>query len=102
MIIFDSQAQNLEAIKYEQIQINASITNLNPPVDAQFALIVLESDIKNAPAIRFREDNIDPSSAEGVPLTNLGTYTILLENLKKFRATQAQNGTHLLNIVYYA
>ena len=95
--------RNLVAIGYQKITITGSVSSFTVPADAKYALCVLESTATGV-AVRYLElgDLTLPTTTIGLPRSNGDSFDVQgAQNLTNFRATQAQAGTHSLNVVYY-
>lgn len=91
-----------DAIGNETLNVTSSVAKLNPPVEARYALIYVESDVVSGYAIRYWEDGSDPTNSEGIPRHPDTAFDLDgFENLMRFRATEAQVGTHTLQVQYY-
>ena len=95
--------RNLVAIGYQKITITGSVSSFTVPTDAKYALCVLESSATGV-AVRYLELGglTLPTTTIGLPRSNGDSFDVQgAQNLTNFRATQAQGGTHSLNVVYY-
>jgi hypothetical protein len=95
--------RNLVAIGYQQITITGSVSSFTVPADAKYALCVLESSATGV-AVRYLELGglTLPTTTIGLPRSNGDSFDVQgAQNLTNFRVTQAQAGTHSLNVVYY-
>jgi len=98
--------KNLIACGYQKLTVDntAGGVSLTVPADANYALIVLES---TAIGIAIRYLEVGPatyavSTTDGIGRSNLDAFDSHgYQNLKNFRAIQAQSGTHTLHIQYY-
>lgn len=100
-----------ESIGYEQILVSNSITQLNPPAEAVWALICVEKQSTytgtNEILARFRQDkvitNTDLTATVGMPLCNFAVVEIKdTDNLAKIRFIGTDSNIAILNVEYYA
>ena len=94
---------NLVACGYEQITVTGSLSSLTVPTDARYAIIAVESDASGV-AVRYLElaDITVPTTTSGFPRSNNDLFDLQgYQNLLNFRITQAQSGTHIINVAYY-
>ncbi len=97
--------KNLIAVAYENVEVDSTTGGiiLNPPIDVNYALLVLESDVDGT-AIRYLETGpkFPVTTVNGIPRSNLDVFDIQgYQNIINFRAIQAQAGTHNLQVQYY-
>jgi hypothetical protein len=79
---------------------------LNPPQNAQYALLIVEAFSLTADktkVIRFREDGTAPDASYGMPLGNMGAYEVKgKENMQRFRMIGIEPSYfHQVNVQYY-
>ena len=97
---------NLIACGYEKLSVSSAGAKklMNIPVDAKYAEIRVESDITDAPALRYLMlgSVVEPTSSEGLALSRLDFFDITgYPNLINFRVIPISGGTNTLHIQYY-
>lgn len=97
--------KNLTAIAYQKLTVNSTSggVSLTVPQDANYALIILESDATGI-AIRYLETGpaYPVTTTDGLSRSNGEILDVQgYNNMVNFRAIQAQSGTHTLHIQYY-
>jgi hypothetical protein len=94
-------ANDWRAISNQQLTVDGTVAKLTVPTNAKYALIVPESSATGT-AIRYWLDGSIPTTTEGIPRGNLDAFDIVeKQNLENFRITQAQAGTHNLQVQYF-
>lgn len=91
-----------KAIGYESIIVDGTVKRLTVPLDATYALMVLES-ADTGVAARYLETLIPTvSTSIGLPISNLQQLDILdYQNLVNFQIIRVQSGTTTLKVQYY-
>jgi|LakMenE01Jun11ns_1017448.scaffolds.fasta_scaffold8916475_2 hypothetical protein len=90
------------AFSNEVVTVTSSVSSLNVPEGAKYALIYVESSTTSGYAVRYWEDGTSPTTTTGIPRPGNTAFDITgTQNLKKIRFIQAQAGTHKLQIQYY-
>lgn len=97
--------RNLIAIGYQNLTVDNTTggVSLSVPLDAKYALVVVESDATGT-AIRYLETGpaFPVTSNNGIPRSNLEVFDLQgYQNMVNFRCIEAQSGTHNLQIQYY-
>lgn len=96
-----------KACGYQQITVDGTVQSLTLPSNAIYALMSLESSATGI-AVRYLElgssiTAYTPTTALGIGKSTLDVWDVVdTANLVNFRITQAQAGTHTLNIQYYS
>jgi hypothetical protein len=99
-----------DCVGYEDLEIDDStMPSLNPPNDAEYALIVVEADpstTDKSKVIRikeFIEDNAFPTSTIGIPLGDFSVYEVKgKKNMQNFRAISIEaSKQHIFRVQYY-
>lgn len=96
-----------ECVGYQQLGVGSfSPSALYPPSNAQYALIVIESDpaqIDKQRVVRFIESGVIPSQTFGMPLGDLGVYECKgRENMQAFRIIGISLGLyHTMHVQYF-
>lgn len=88
----------------ETLSVSSTVVGLtNIPAKAVGAVCTVESSVTGASEIivRYLEDGTTPTDTIGMPCKHFNVFTISsAENLKKFKAIQAQAGTHQITVNY--
>lgn len=82
---------------YQKLTIDGTVKSLTIPTDANRALLVLET-----AAIRFKDDENDPSSTDGIQI--FANQSLVIDNeraLHNFKATKKGSSSGVLHILYY-
>jgi hypothetical protein len=97
-----------DCIEYKEMLVSSSVPiALDPPVDAHYALVVVEADPENEDkqkAIRITESSdFPPSATSGIPLGNLSVYEVKgRKNMESFSAIGIESEKeHWLRIQFY-
>ncbi len=103
--LLQATRNSYKACGYEQLTVAGTAVGFaSIPANAVYALVSLESDATGI-AIRFNElgPTTLPTTTTGMGRSNLDAWDVVdTANISRFRAVQAQAGTHTLNIQYYA
>lgn len=100
----------LNCLGYESFTIDDSAAVALPsvPTDTINVVMVVEADdtlsaTEKQMVVRFREDAIDPTPTEGMPLGHLSLYTVGgVQNIDNIRMIGIQAGkTHNIRLSYY-
>lgn len=95
---------SFNALSFEAITVDGTVKSLTVPTKATYALITVESSATGA-AVRFLElggAGTQPTTTVGIPRSAGDVFNIYnTSNLTNFRITQAQAGTHTINVQYY-
>lgn len=99
-----------DCVGYEDIQVDDhSLPALNPPEDAEYALIVIEADATTADKVKvvrikeYTSEDAFPTSSVGIPLGDLSVYEVKgKKNMQSFRAISIEAGkVHIFRVQYY-
>lgn len=99
--------KDLISIGYQKLTVDATAdgVSLTVPNDATYALMVVESNVTGAIAIRYLECGntvYTVSTTDGIGRSHLDAFDVDgKQNLTNFRAIQTTAGTHTLHIQYY-
>lgn len=100
--ILQALRNDFKAISHEEITVDNTVKKLTVPEAAKYALITVES-TASGKIIRFWLDGSAPSATSGLFKSVNEAFDITeAQNLKGFRVTQAQAGTHKLMVQYFA
>lgn len=101
----DPDFKGLNCIGYQNILFDsATPTGLTVPEGALSALVVLVANslsVAGNIVAYFREDGINPTFTEGMPMTNLTRYGVLQGNLSTFKIVSADINVQSLRVQYY-